>query len=216
MSCSPARHALPRLVAVGVVVAALVLLLTGCSQDSGSGAESPADNAAAEQPSTEKPAEEKPAYTSWTVNINDHDTHLKGGITYTVTLNLTATNPTPNKAGTYTGKAVAKTESSGATPGGQLNASAIANSSQLEFTLESAGGTDDDPLTALDEDSGAYSGTGTIAMNAAGSGTVGAAGGSFAKSSAEALNVKSVGEAVTLSVVLNGQKYTFNGTISGK
>jgi len=203
------------IVAVAVMVV-LASMLAGCSSNEESGTDSSANKPPAEQPAPEQPAEEEPAYSSWEVNINDHDAHIKGGVTYTVTLNLTATNPSPSKSGTYTGKAVATTESSGQVGKAQLNASAIANSTQLEFTLEPAGGTDDDPLTALTEEGRVYVGTGTIAMNAAGSGTIGAAGGSFSKSSAENLNVKADGEAVTLTVVLNGQKYTFNGTISGK
>lgn len=217
MSYSPTRRWVSRLAVATLVVMLLAFAgaLAGCSKPEQSDADSSKNEAPAEQTTPEQPADE-PTYSSWVVNINDHDTHIKGDITYTVTLNLTATNPSSDKAGTYTGKAVAKTESSGQVQGQQLNASAIANSSQLEFTLESGGGTDDDPLAPLTEEGKVYAGTGTIAMNAAGSGTIGQAGGSFSKSSGENLTVKAEGEAVTLSVVLNGQKYTFNGTISGK
>ena len=143
------------------------------------------------------------------------DVLQKGGITYSVALNLTATNPTGDIAGTYSGTATAKTTSTGDVGGAQLNASAIANSTQLEFTLEDA--TEGDPTrTAHARRRRLYVGTGTIAMKAAGSGTVGRASGAFKNTSGQPIKVTASGSNVTLAVTLVGHTYTFKGTIRGK
>lgn len=136
-------------------------------------------------------------------------------MTYEIALNFTATNPSSNPAGTYKGKAVANTTTTGDVGGAQLNANAIAQSGQLEFTLEdpTAGGA----LAPLsDEEAATLSGTGTITMKAAGSGTVGGAGGSFQNTSSQQITVKVVGDKVTLTVPISGNTYTFEGTLSGK
>lgn len=154
-------------------------------------------------------------YDSWVIVINDDDSYTEGGITYSIALNLTATNPTQSIDGTYSGTATAKTDTTGDVGGHQLNASAIANSSELEFTLVDAAGSSNGlaPLTAKDA---VYSGTGTIVMAASGSGTVGPAGGTFSNTSGQPLEVTVQGSAVTLKVAISGHTYSFTGTLRGE
>lgn len=201
----------PTRVLMALALLAAVALSFGCEKD-----EAP-DSGQGETPA-EEPAEEQArpeGYDSWVIYINDDDSYTEGGITYSIALNLTATNPTQSIAGTYTGTATAKTDTTGDVGGQQLNASAIANSSQLEFTLVDGSGTGDDlaPLTA---EEAVYSGTGSITMAAAGSGTIGQAGGAFSNTSGQAVEVQVQGSAVTFSVVISGHKYTFQGTLSGE
>lgn len=198
-------------------VLALALLLamavsSGCEQS-----EEPESGQNAE-PAEEQAADEKArpeGYDSWVIYINDEDSYTEGSITYTIALNLTATNPAQSIAGTYTGTATAKTDTTGEVEGMSLNASAIADSSQLEFTLVDGSGTGDDlaPLTA---EEAVYSGTGSITMAAAGSGTIGPAGGSFSNTSGQPVEVQVQGSAVTFSVVISGHTYAFEGTLSGQ
>lgn len=179
-------------------------------------------NAEGEADSSEKPAEEQASgeqerpegYRSWTITIVDDDTYTEGDITYTIALNLTATNPTQSIDGAYTGAATAQTTTTGVVEGMPLNASAIANSSLLEFTLVDQAGTEDGlaPLTA---DEAVFSGTGSIVMAAAGGGTVGPAGGSFSNTSGQNVEVTVQGSAVTFKVDISGHTYTFEGTIAG-
>ena len=157
-----------------------------------------------------------PGYDSWVVYINDDDSYTEGGITYSIALNLTATNPTQDIAGTYTGSATAKTDTAGNFNGQTLNASAIVNSSKLEFTLAEGFDSSGGALAPLTQDELVYSGSGTIVMQAAGSATIGQAGGPFSNASGQAIEVNTQGSAVTLSVVINGHKFTFQGTISGE
>lgn len=199
------------------VVCSMLLLATAtaaCSETDSATTDTPAAEAPAAEPAEQAAAEpEEPQYTSWQVYINDDDSYEKGGITYEIALNLEATNPSSEIAGTYTGEAVAKTSTTGEVGGQQLNASAIANSSNLEFTLEDVtAGTDLAPLT----ENAVYGGTGSITMKAAGSGTIGAAGGSFSNNSSQPLKVRTSGTDVTLEITIDGHKYTFEGTISGK
>lgn len=183
--------------------------LSGCSSSQGAGGDSATEPA--EKP-VEKPAEDEPEYTSYTVYINDDDSYSQGEITYSIALNLTATNPSAQIAGEYTGEATAKTDTVGTVQGQPLNASAIANSSQLSFTLEDGGG----DLAALTTDTVVYGGTGTITMKASGSGTIGAAGGGFSNTSGQQFTMTVVGDAVTMKIPISGHTYTFTGTISGK
>ena len=212
MKRTPLTRTLASIVATAVLLGCLGLL-SGCDGD----AESPdpaEPNTTDETPAAE-PAEEEPAYTAWTVYVNDEDSYDEGGITYTIALNLTATNPTPEIMGTYTGTATASTSSVGEYMGQQLNASAIANSSSLTFELLDATG--DGALAPLTSDEPAdYFGTGSIVMAAAGGGTYGAAGGSFSNTSGQNLTVTVTGSNVTLKVTIDGHEYTFDGTIGGQ
>ena len=206
------RSAILRFTMVFLLLVGL-MAMPGCSgDDQVSQDTTPAGEAA----SQEQPSAEPIGYDSWVVYINDDDSYEEGGITYSIALNLTATNPTQDRAGTYTGSATAKTDSTGNIGGQQLNASAIAESSKLEFTLkegfDSAGGT----LMPLTEEELIYLGTGSIVMDAAGSGTVGAAGGGFSNTSGQTLEINTQGSKVTLNIVISGHKYTFEGTLSGK
>lgn len=196
------------------VLLATVTLTSGCSGEDSEGGGKRDSSSEEPAPAKDDPAEEEPKYTSWQVYINDDDSYQQGSVTYSIALNLTATNPTGDMAGTYTGSATARTTSEGDVGGAQLNASAIAKSSRLEFTIEdpTAGGA----LAPLDGEEPVYAGTGTISMEAAGSGSVGPAGGSFGNSSSQRITVRVQGDAVTLTVPISGHTYTFEGTISGK
>jgi hypothetical protein len=209
-------HVSVRTAIVRIALAGLILVLataaSGCDTDTtanSTGASAP--DPAAERPATAEP--EEPRYTSWRVYINDDDSYEKGGIAYEIALNLEATNPSSEIAGTYKGTAVAKTSTTGEIGGQQLNASAIANSSNLEFSLEDVTeGTDLAPLT----ENAVYGGSGSITMKAAGSGTVGQASGPFSNTSSQPLKVSVSGTAATLEISIDGHKYEFNGTISGQ
>lgn len=200
------------------LLAALLLLvlplaLIGCEPKGEAAGSANKDEPAAEAPASEEP--EEPEYSSWVVYVNDDDSYSAGGITYSIALNLKATNPTGDPAGKYTGSATAKTDTNGSVGGAQLSASAIAKSSTLTFTLEDP--TADGQLAQLtDDEQLLLSGSGSIVMKAAGSGTIGGAGGSFSNTSGQNLKVSVNGDKVTLSVVISGHKYTFDGTISGK
>ena len=85
---------------------AALALAAGCSRSTPASPSSPAPAEPAGQQQT-VPAE--PVYSKWIVYINDDDSYTKGSITYSIALNLTATNPTSDKAGTYKGKATAAT-----------------------------------------------------------------------------------------------------------
>lgn len=198
-------------VLLALALLAAVSFSFGCEKDDApeqGESEAPAGEPAGEQDRPE-------GYTSWVIYINDDDSYTEGGITYSIALNLTATNPTQSIAGTFSGTATAKTDTTGDVGGQQLNASAIANSSQLEFTLADVSGTGDDlaPLTA---EQAVYSGTGSITMAASGSGTIGQAGGGFSNTSGQAVEVQVQGSAVTFSVLISGHTYTFEGTLSGE
>lgn len=193
-------------------------LLAGLASATGCNKSDEADAGAAEEIAEEPTAEEQErpeGYSSWVITIVDDDTHTEGDITYSIALNLTATNPTQSIDGVYTGTATAKTDTTGMVEGMPLNASAIANSSVLEFTLVDQAGTDGGlaPLTAEDA---VYSGTGSIVMAASGGGTIGPAGGSFSNTSGQPVEVTVKGSAVTFSVVISGHKYTFEGTLAGQ
>jgi len=118
-------------------------------------------------------------------------------------------------AGTYTGTVTAKTDTVGVVEGLPLNASAIANSSMLEFTLEDVTGVTSDGLAPQTAEESIYSGTGRIVMAAAGSGTVGPAGGGFSNTSGDPVEVLVQGSAVTFKVTISGHTYAFDGTIQG-
>lgn len=193
-----------------VVVLVGVFASFGCtdkSADSGSG------DAAQEVPAEEQDRPVLPS--SWVITVVDDDSYTEGEITYSIALNLTATNPTQSIDGTYSGTATAKTDTVGTVQGLPLNASAIANSSMLEFTLVDESGTGD-ALAPLNAEDAVYSGTGTVVMAAAGSGTVGPAGGGFSATSGDPVEVRVQGSAVTFSVTIQGHKYTFDGTIAGQ
>ena len=196
----------------------VLMLLAGVGASAGCDKSDEADGAGSEEPAEEPAAEEKEypeGYTSWTITIVDDDTYTEGDITYSIALNLTATNPSQSIDGTYSGTATAQPTTSGTVQGAPLNASAIANSSTLEFTLVDEAGTEGGlaPITAEDA---VYSGTGNIVMAASGSGTVGPAGGGFSNTSGQPVEVRVQGSAVTFSVVISGHKYTFEGTLQGQ
>jgi len=210
---SRVSHRHPNVLVVMMLCALLLAIAAGgCAEKSDTGSTSPEPSDSA-SPETAQP--EDPAYTSWEVYINDEDSFDKDGITYTIALNLTATNPTPDIAGTYTGTATASTSSVGEYLGAELNASAIANSTTLTFTLQdpTAGGA----LAPVSDDAPAdYAGSGSIVMQAAGGGTYAAAGGSFGNTSGQNLAVTVSGTVVTLKVTIDGHEYIFEGTLSGK
>lgn len=198
-------------VALALLLVAGVFATFGCTEkdtDSGSG-ESTEEEAAEE-------TKDRPVLpTSWVITVVDDDSYTEGEITYSIALNLTATNPTQGIAGTYSGTATAQTSTVGTVQGLPLNASATANSSMLEFTLAdvAGGGTELAPLTAEDA---VYAGSGMIVMAAAGGGTIGAAGGSFSNTSGDPVTVSVRGSAVTFDVTIQGHTYTFQGTIAGQ
>jgi hypothetical protein len=200
-----------------LALAALLCLAVGCSGNNSGGTGGGAAGTPAPNPSmdnqTSKPAPADPTYSKWIVYINDDDSYTKSGITYSIALNLKATNPGSKPTGKYTGKATAKTDSTGTYRGQQLNASAIANSSHLQFTLEE-GASDD--LAALTTDTVLYHGSGTIAMKASGSGTYGRAGGPFGNNSSQPIQLDGINDKVTLTVVIDGHRYKFNGTLRGE
>lgn len=209
MLYSSHRSVVLRLVAACLILS-LAFVATACNESDSD----TTDTQATESPAVQdEQVPEEPEYTSWKVYINDDDSYEEGGITYEIALNLEATNPSGEISGTYTGKAVASTSTTGDVGGQQLNASAIAHSSNLQFSLEDVTqGTDLAPLT---EDA-VYSGTGSITMEAAGSGTVGPAGGSFSNNSSQPLTVSVSGTDVTLEIPIDGHTYVFKGTISGQ
>jgi ABC-type glycerol-3-phosphate transport system substrate-binding protein len=198
-----------RLIAV-VLLLAVALAVVGCSggvSGSSTKAVEPAKAPAIE----EKPAE--PKYSSWVVNIVDDASSSKGGMTYDIALNFNATNPTSDIAGKYTGSATAKTSTKGSAGGASVKASAIANSSQLEFTLAPVGaGSELKPLT----DENGYIGKGTITMAAAGDATVGNVTRGIDNNSSQPIEVIVVGSDATLNITISGNKYTFKGKIIGK
>lgn len=211
MSHITLRSAVTRWLLALALLAGLALA-TGCneSDEAGArGAEEPAEEPAVDE-------QERPeGFSSWTITIVDDDTYTEGDITYSIALNLSATNPTQSIDGVYTGTATAKTDTTGMVQGMPLNASAIANSSVLEFTLVDQAGAEGGlaPITA---EGAVYSGTGNIVMAAAGSGTVGPAGGGFSNTSGQPVEVTVNGSAVTFNVVISGHKYTFQGTLAGQ
>ncbi len=184
----------------------------GCTPEAETDLE-PAEGALEESP-TQEDAEQPALPSSWVITVVDDDSYTEGEITYSIALNLTATNPSQSIDGTYSGTATAKTDTVGTVQGLPLNASAIANSSMLEFTLVDEAGTADGlaPLTAEDA---VYSGTGRIVMAASGSGTIGAAGGGFSNTSGDPVEVRVQGSAVTFKVTISGHTYTFDGTLEG-
>ncbi len=200
-----------RTAAVSLALFALIGAV-GCSKTS-PGSDSSGDNgSSAGTASQDKQA--SPEYTSWVVSIVDDQETSEGGMTYTIALNLQATNPTSYKWGTYTGTATAKTTTTGTVGKGTLNAEAIANSTQLEFTLvdPEAG----DSLASLNPNDLTYSGTGTITMQAAGTASVGAASGGFANNSSQPFTITVTGDKVTMGITIDGKPFMFDGTISGR
>lgn len=182
---------------------------TACSRDTPPDGQTPAERTAEPDPALPPVGDIK----GWTVHINDDDSYTEGSVTYSIALNLTATNPSQDARGTYTGSATAKTDSTGDVGGQPLNASAVAESTSLEFELDSPDGTDDAlaPLTSEDQ---IYAGSGSIAMKAAGSGTIGQAGGSFKNTSGQNVQVSAEGGKVTFRVDISGHTYTFEGTLT--
>lgn len=199
-------------IALTLLLATGMLSTFGCTEtdaDSGSGG-----STEEEQPTEESP--ERPVLpTSWVITVVDDDSFTEGEITYSIALNLTATNPSQSIDGTYSGSATAKTDTVGVVEGLPLNASAIANSSMLEFTLVDQTGVTSDGLAPQTSEESIYSGTGRIVMAASGSGTVGPAGGGFSNTSGEPVEVLVQGSAVTFKVTISGHTYTFQGTITG-
>ncbi len=208
----PRPHSTFRRIVAVVMLLVFALAGGGCA---GSGAGSGSDSQAASPkpaPAVEEPPA-KPKYSAWVVSIVDDATSSKGGMTYDIALNLNATNPTSDIAGKYTGTATAKTSTKGSAGGASVKASAIANSSQLEFTLAPVGaGSDLKPLT---EEPG-YIGKGTITMGAAGDATVGNVTRGISNSSSQPIEVLVLGSDATLNITISGNKYKFKGKITGR
>jgi hypothetical protein len=161
---------------------------------------------------------------NWIVYINDEQTQQKGGMTYGIAMNLTAKNLTGDAAGAYTGSATARTTTQGNVGGANLNASAIANSTKLTFTLEPVGkpaASDSEPASASGgglaplsgSDAGGYTGTGSITMAAAGSGSVGGAAGPFGNTSSQSFQMAVSGSDAIMTITINGMKWAFKGTM---
>ena len=167
------QQALARKFVLGLLVVATAFGLTVATSGCSSSSSDSGGSASTTEPAAEKPAEpkpEEPVYSSWIVNIVDDATSSKDGMTYTIALNFNAENPTSDISGKYSGSATAKTTTKGSAGGASVNASAIAKSSQLEFTLAPVGaGSELKPLT----DEPGYIGKGTITMAAAGDASVG-------------------------------------------
>jgi hypothetical protein len=195
-----------------MVLALLLVALAavGCSEKSPSPSPGTQTSEPAKEPVEQKPAE--PTYSSWVVSVVDDASASKGGMTYDIALNLNATNPTGDIAGKYTGTATAKTTTKGSAGGAAVSASAIANSSQLEFTLSDPEATGLKGLT----DQKSYYGKGTITMNAGGQASVGNVTKGISNSSSQPIEVIVLGSDVTLNITISGNKYTFKGKISGK
>lgn len=211
-----ARYSRARLALLTAAAICLVLFSAGCAKQAPSptpaGPDSGQVTPASGQADTQA---DEPSYSKWIVYINGDDSFTQSGITYSIALNLKATHVGATPDGKYTGKATAKTDSTGEYRGQQLNASAIAKSSKLVFTLDdpSGGGA----LASLGTgELPPLAGTGTISMSASGSGTYGQAAGSFGKNSSEPLTLSSDGEKITLKVPIQGHTYTFTGTIRGE
>lgn len=197
-------------VALTIVMLGTVLQAIGCDEQAAEpGANAPQP---AQEQATEQPSEPEPEYTSWVVSIVDDDSYSKGEITYEIALNLKATHSGSEPAGTYEGEAIAKTSTSGTVQGQPLQADAIARSGPVTFKLAEGEG----DLAALTEESVVYGGSGTITMQASGSGTLGAAGGSFSNTSSQKFTMTVVGDGVTMTIPIDGHTYTFTGTISGR
>jgi len=199
-------------IAALLLAMAMVFTVVGCSKPDADAGSSGTDSG--EQSKQEPPEAKAPTYTSWVVSIVDDQESSEGGMTYTIALNLQATNPTGYRWGTYTGTATAKTTTTGSVGKGTLNAEAIANSTQLEFTLEDpeAG----EAVASLNPEKLTYTGTGTITMQAAGTASVGAASGGFANNSSQPFTITVTGDKVTMGITIDGKPFMFDGTISGR
>lgn len=202
-----------RPLALGALLLAIFLLIgaAGCSRGSSGSGSSAGEGSSAGKADNQQ--QKTPQYTSWVVSIVDDQESSDGGMTYTIALNLQATNTSGYKWGTYTGTATAKTTTTGSVGQGTLEAEAIANSTQLEFTLEDpeageAVGSLADDLT--------YNGTGTITMQAAGTAHVGAASGGFANNSSQPFTITATGDKVLMGITIDGKPFMFEGTISGR
>lgn len=209
------------------VMLASAVSMSACAKASsdGSGSKSPAPSPA------EKPAQQAapaPQNVRWTVYINDDQEHTKGSMTYGIAMNLTAKNPAVGTVGgTYTGTATAHTTTSGQVNGATLDADAVANSTQLTFTLkpanqsasaqdaEAGSGGDLAQLTPATGDA-VYEGAGTITMAAAGSGAISGAGGSFSNTSSQPIKVTVTGQKAVLKININGIDWTFNGILKSE
>jgi hypothetical protein len=210
LHASKYRATVRLLLAFALLLAAVAV--AGCSEKgSGSGGGTQASEPAKEPTEQEKPAE--PTYSSWVVSIVDDASASKGGMTYDIALNLEATNPTGDISGKYTGTATAKTTTKGSAGGAAVSASAIAKSSQLEFTLAPVGAGSD--LTPLTKEKG-YIGTGTITMNAGGKASVGSVTKGISNNSSQPIEVLATGSDVTLTITISGNKYKFKGKITGR
>lgn len=206
-------------IAVGIALMAAAAALWGCASPGykagAGGAHSGTDAGAG------TPAAPEPVYRSWIVYINDDQSYSEGPITRSIALNLTATNPSADAAGTYTGSATAKTTTSGEVDGKKLDASAIAQSSNLSFSLEPGAGapaqSSDDALAPVSAD---YTGTGSITMAAGGSGTVTGKGrtasGGFSNTSSQQVRVAVNGSEVEFAVDIENHTFVFKGILRGE
>lgn len=193
-----------------MLACALVLtsaLAAGCASTSGAAPADPAPKPAASEPG--------PKPTSWVVSIVDEDSYSQGAMTYTVAVDMTATNPSSDPVGKYTGSAAAKTTTAGTVNGLPLNASASVKSTSYGFALKDLTG--GGKLAPLTPDDPAYLGAGSVVMRASGSGSIGAAGGGFSNTSGQPFTITVNGsDQATLKIAIQGHTYTFHGTMSGK
>lgn len=223
MSTSRTWSGVIRMLTVAALAATVLVLITGCTTSQTprvtSGKVAPVPVAAKDASGgpgagQQNQAAAKPKYSRWVVYINDDSSYTSSGITRSIALNFQAVNPTPSIKGKYTGTATASTKTQGSVGGAPLRAQAIAQSGQLQFTIQDPGADDQlGSLTKIKED---YWGSGTITMNAAGSATVGSASGSYKNTSSQNIILNVKGSKVTLKVIIEGHEFTFHGTISGK
>jgi hypothetical protein len=204
-------------VALALLLALAVgALATGCSGSS----TAPGGGGTSSSQGSPKPADPAPAPapkpTSWVVYINGDDSYSKGSVTYSIAMNLTATNASSDPDGKYTGSATARTTTVGTVNGAPLKASAMVNSSRLEFNLADMALGENSATRTASVDSLNMNGAGSITMKAAGSGTIGRAGGAFGNTSSQQFQMAVAGSQVTMKIPIQGHTYTFHGTISGK
>lgn len=208
------RNRAARFVAA-VAFGAAILAVAGCAPQGSAGPAAPVQQAA------------PPQNVVWVVAINDDQTATKSGVTFSIALELTASSSGSDAAGTYTGSATANTSTKGRVGRAQIDATAMAKSTKLSFTLQKAaspatpsGESTDQALAPLGVENPDYTGTGSVTMKASGSGTVSGRGasasGPFASTSDRQIKVIVKGSEAWLSVDIAGNTYTFKGTFGSQ
>jgi hypothetical protein len=141
-------------------------------------------------------------YSEWVAYANGTTSYSQPPTTHYVLFNLLATTATGDKAGTFTGQAT-ESATTGAPAGAKAKGYTSATSSALSFTITS-------------NSSGAFTGSGTISMDADTSGHSAVKSGPFASPSTQKLEIKGSGTKAVFSVEIGGRVYRFKGTIIGQ